>query len=40
MTIQKWLEHQSPGTTLRYLASSEDTSECVRKICNDVHCGF
>ena len=38
--IQKWLGHESLETTLRYLASSEDTSESVREICNSVHAGL
>lgn len=38
--IQKWLGHESLETTLRYLASSEDTTDSVREICNSVHLGL
>lgn len=38
--IQKWLGHESLETTLRYLASSDDTSEGVREIVNSVHVGL
>jgi integrase/recombinase XerD len=38
--IQKWLGHESLETTLRYLASLEDTSDSVREICNSVYAGL
>jgi integrase len=38
--IQKWLGHSSLETTLRYLATMDDTSEQVRDICNGAHSGL
>ena|SRR5208282_3182744 len=38
--IQKWLGHSSLETTLRYLATMDDTSEQVRDICNATHAGL
>jgi len=38
--IQKWLGHSSLETTLRYLATMDDTSERVREICNGTHVGL
>jgi integrase len=38
--IQKWLGHSSLETTLRYLATLDDTSEQVRDICNGAHSGL
>ncbi|HXM60886.1 MAG TPA: site-specific integrase [Terriglobales bacterium] len=38
--IQKWLGHSSLETTLRYLATMDDTSEQVRDICNAAHAGL
>jgi integrase/recombinase XerD len=38
--IQKWLGHSNLETTLRYLATMEDTSELVRDICNEAHAGL
>jgi integrase/recombinase XerD len=38
--IQKWLGHESLETTLRYLASADDTSPGVREIVNSVYAGL
>jgi integrase/recombinase XerD len=38
--IQKWLGHESLETTLRYLATGDDTTDKVRDICNDAHAGL
>jgi len=38
--IQKWLGHESLETTIRYLASADDTSDTVREIVNSVHVGL
>jgi integrase/recombinase XerD len=38
--IQKWLGHSSLETTLRYLATLDDTCSVVRDICNGAHSGL